>query len=259
MTDFLDTLVMDTKKTISEGYYQISHKIHHTPCSLKQSILKFPYAPIIGEIKQISPSHGVLKENIDIEKLIFNMRKGGVVGISILTEPKHFRGSIHTFIQARKSATIPLLMKDIILCSAQIDTASAIGADAILLITTLFNRGYCERNLSEMIHYAHSKGIEVLLETHTKAEFVSVLDTEADIIGINNRDLKTLKVNLQTTKKVLQYLNHGERIIVSESGIQEPSDIRFLSAAGATAFLVGSAIMKADDIKGKVRELVRAI
>jgi indole-3-glycerol phosphate synthase len=110
-----------------------------------------------------------------------------------------------------------------------------------------------------MIGKAHNLGLEVLLETHSKEEFLTALKTDADLIGINNRDLATLKVDLKTTESILSSVKPGDKIVVSESGIQTPEDIRRLKFFGAKAFLVGSAIMEAENIEEKVRELVMAL
>jgi len=141
----------------------------------------------------------------------------------------------------------------------QLETASKIGANAVLLIETLFERRYCERDIHDMITHAHSMNLEVLLEAHTENEFLSALNTDADLIGINNRDLKTLKVNLEITKKILKNIDPQEKVIVSESGIKTPADLRFLHEYGAHAFLIGSAIMTASDVKKKVKEFVMAL
>lgn len=261
MTDFLDVLAKDAIKTIGEGYYGSTPNAHakHKPFSLTKSIRKFDHAPIIGEVKKASPSLGTIKDHLDVENIVSSMRRGGAIAVSILTEPKHFKGSKGALMMARKSVDLPILMKDIILSRAQIDMASAMGVDAILLIMTLFERGYCECDAVEMIQYAHSKDIEVLLEVHTEEEFVSSLSTDADLIGINNRDLKTLSVNINTTRRILGKIEAEGEIIVSESGIENPSDIRLLYGSGAQAFLVGSTLMRVDDIEGKVKELVMAL
>ncbi|GAF92707.1 unnamed protein product, partial [marine sediment metagenome] len=258
MTDFLDTLARDAEKTVGEGYY-VALEGKHKPRSLKKAILEFNYAPIIAEIKLASPSLGLIREDTGLGRIASSMRDGGAVAISVLTEPKNFGGSLGTFIKVRKSVELPLLMKDIIIKHAQIDTAFSIGADAILLIKALFDRGYCECDISDMIEYAHSKGLEVLLEAHTEDEFSSALDTESDIVGINNRDLRTLKVNINITRRILRKVDPKRKVVVSESGIMVPQDIRLLHSSGAQAFLVGSAIMAVDDIEGKVRELVTAL
>jgi indole-3-glycerol phosphate synthase len=147
-------------------------------------------------------------------------------------------------------------MKDIILSPLQIQTASKMGANAVLLIKALFDRGYCERSLDEMIAGAHLLGLEVLLETHTESEFQSAIKTGADLIGINNRNLGTLKVDLNVTKQILAKTNPKDKVVVSESGISTPADIRFLRESGACVFLIGSAIMSSDNIEEKVSEFV---
>ncbi|MCP8315989.1 MAG: indole-3-glycerol-phosphate synthase, partial [archaeon] len=154
---------------------------------------------------------------------------------------------------------LPILMKDFILSPVQIEAADKIGADAILLIKSIFDRKLSERNLNEMIEIAKSRGIEVLLEVHNESEFLSSLQTKADMIGINNRDLTNLDVDLEVTKMILSKIGNRGRIIVSESGIGNPNDVKMLHDFGAHAFLIGTAIMTANDAEAKVRELVEAI
>jgi indole-3-glycerol phosphate synthase len=140
----------------------------------------------------------------------------------------------------------------------QIYTANKIGANAVLFIKALFDRGYCDRTLDEMIAGAHMLELEVLLETHTEAEFQSAVKTDADLIGINNRNLSTFKVDLNVTKKILEKNDSNDKLVVSESGIGTVADILFLRGSGACAFLVGSAIMSASNVEEKVREFVNA-
>ena len=259
MADFLDILAKNAEKTISEGYYITQTEGKHKPLSLKKSILTFNHAAIITEIKRASPTLGIIRADLDVESAAVKMRNSGAVAISILTEPKQFMGTINTFIKLRRKVEHPLLMKDIILSRDQIDTASIIGADAILLIKALFDRGYCECDIHDMIEHAHSNCIEVLLETRTEDEFSSALETQADLVGINNRDLGTLNVNMNTTRRILQKINTEQKVVVRESGIKTPADIRLLHSIGVQGFLVGTVIMTAKDISSKVRELVLAI
>lgn len=258
MADFLDVLAQNAKEIVSEGYYDIETQITTPLISLKNTIQKSKRTPIIAEIKFASPSKGVLRKNENVENIAVAMENGGAIGISVLTEPKNFDGSLASFVKVRRAVGLPLLMKDIIISPLQLEAASKIGANAVLLIQTLFERKYCERDLHDMIAHAHSLNLEVLLETHTENEFSSALNTDADLIGINNRDLKTLKVNLETTKKILKNINPKEKVIVSESGIETPADIRFLKEYGVHAFLIGSTIMTASDIERKVKEFVTA-
>jgi indole-3-glycerol phosphate synthase len=256
MNDILDTLAKDAKETVESGYYK-TNPIENHEYSFKKSITESEKAPIITEIKISSPSKNVSKK-INILNTANAMSRGGAIGISILTEPKHFKGSLNHFKIVREKTSTPLLMKDFIVSKTQIETASNLGANAILLIQALFDRNYCDTNREVMIEYAHSKKIEVLLETHTEDEFQRALESDADLIGINNRDLRTLKVDLKTTTKILGKYPDLNETIVSESGIETPADIIALRYSGANAFLVGTAVISASDIENKVRELVEA-
>ncbi|MCP8306622.1 MAG: indole-3-glycerol-phosphate synthase [archaeon] len=259
MADFLDYLVQEVKKTIKEGYYDIRFDGRKVHGSLRDSIIMCKRAPIIAEIKPASPKKGILREKMNARELALSMERGGAVGISVLTEPRHFRGSLEIFAMIREALKLPILMKDFIISPVQIEAAERIGANAILLIKSVFDRRSSERSLKEMIEMARSKGIEVLLEVHNEAEFLSSLQTEADMIGINNRDLSNLSVSFEVTKGILSKIGDGGRIIISESGIATPDDVRLLHSLGSHAFLVGTALMTADNVEGKVRELVEAI
>ena len=142
--------------------------------------------------------------------------------------------------------------------SSQINSAAGLGANAVLLIQAIYDRGYGELSIDEMVALAHSKGLEVILETHTEKEFITAIESKADLVGINNRDLSTLKIDLNTTKEILQKVNSKGKLVVSESGIKSPFDIRFLRGCGASAFLVGSSVMLTDNIELKIKEFVNA-
>ena len=259
MADFLDVLAQDAKETIRRGYYEVPTRTLVASISLKRAIMTSKNAPVITEIKAASPSAGVIRQNLEAAELARAMEKGGAVGISVLTEPTHFQGSLNSLAEALKAVKLPILMKDIILSPVQIDAASKVGANAVLLIQALFDRGHCEFSLKEMITEAHSKNLEVLLETHNEDEFRSAVDTDVDLAGINNRDLGKLKVDLDVTRRILENNDAKGKIIVSESGINTPVDIHFLHACGAHAFLIGSAIMQVDNVEEKVKEFVHAL
>jgi len=258
MNDFLYTLAMDAAKTIDSGYYKNFRTIKQPKISLKQAIQNCEANAVITEIKAASPSAGTIRENTDPKAIALSMEKAGAVGISVLTEPKHFNGSLATLAQAREVVKLPILMKDIIIVADQIEVASQIGANAVLLIEPLFERGCCEMNINKMIAFAHGKGLEVLLETHTEAEFKTATETDADLIGINNRNLSTLQIDLNTTKQILKMNGKNSKIIISESGIQSPADLKLLRSCGADAFLIGSSIMLAENVQEKVKEFVNA-
>ena len=148
-------------------------------------------------------------------------------------------------------------MKDVMIDKIQIDAAKKMGADYFLLIQALFDKGFVD-DVDELIDYGHEKDLKILLEIHTKTEFENALKTAADIIGINNRNLDTLKIDLYTTKKLLENFQKS-KIIISESGIKSTDDIKFLHDSGADAFLIGTSIMKSSDIQKTVSQLVNAI
>jgi len=259
MADFLDVLARDAKETIHEGYYETLTHVSTPSVSLKKAILKSKKIPIITEIKAASPSLGTIRKDFNPEEVAGAMENGGAVGISVLTEPKHFKGSLFSLTKVRKAVELPILMKDIIISPTQLETASKIGANAVLLIEALFERKYCEYDIHEMIAQAQSKNLEVLLETRNEDEFRSAINSNADLIGINNRNLGTLKVDLEVTKRILEKNGAHGKIVVSESGIKTLTDLRFLHECGAHAFLIGSAIMMAGSIEKKVKEFVMAL
>ena len=258
MTDFLDTLAMDATKTIDSGYYKTDSKKKQPKASLRQSILNCKHNPIISEIKAASPSIGTIRNKIDIPQIAQAMERGGATGISVLTEPKHFQGSLTALKQARETTKLPILMKDIIIVTDQIEVGAQIGANAVLLIQALFDRDCCEMSIEKTISFAHSKSLEVLLETHNESEFQKALETDADLIGINNRNLATLKIDLNTTRLILEKHKVPNKLVVSESGIKTPLDLQFLRSCGANAFLIGSSIMLTENIEEKVAEFVLA-
>jgi indole-3-glycerol phosphate synthase len=264
MADFLDLLVKDAIKTLRDGYYEMNYGegAAERRVSLKEAIVKCKHAAIIAEIKPSSPSNGSLKRISNPKDVAQAMEKGGASSISVLTEPKHFGGSIKALSEVKQHVGVPVMMKDIIIDPIQIEAAARSGADAVLLILSIFERGYTDHSAQEMIRLAKSKGLETVLEVHDEREFLTALETDADLVGINNRDLRTLKVDLHTTQRVLSNIVGCNKIVISESGIKTPEDVRFLRNCGAKAFLVGSAFMLTqtiNDIENKVKELVMAI
>lgn len=171
MHDFMDTLALDAVKTVKSGYYKNIQAAAPTKISFKEAIKNCRTNPVITEIKPASPSMGTIRSVTNREEVAEAMQRGGAVGLSILTEPIHFNGSLKTLTQARNAVKLPLLMKDIIITTEQVEAGAKLGANAVLLIQALFDRGYCELDLIKTIGYAHNLGLEVLLETHTEAEF----------------------------------------------------------------------------------------
>ena len=254
MSDFLDVLALNAKATVEAGYYEHSGKQLYPPVSLRNAILHTRHTPVIAEVKGASPSAGVIRENFEAGKVALAMARGGAVGISVLTEPEYFNGSLSNLKKVRKAVDLPVLMKDIIVNTVQLEAAARIGANAVLLIQSVYDRGYGELDIAEMIKEARMRQLEVLLEVHDEGEFLSAVMSDADLVGINNRNLATLKVDLNVTKHILERNQLPGKLVVSESGIRSPDDIRFLGGCGAKAFLIGSAVMSADDVESRVRD-----
>ncbi|MEM3712446.1 MAG: indole-3-glycerol-phosphate synthase [Thermoproteota archaeon] len=257
MVNFLEKIMKNVIETIESGYYN-ADTVEHEKVSLRKAILSCSKNPVIAEFKSASPSKGFLRKKEEAVQIALSAERAGAVGISVLTEPKYFHGSLDVFKDIRKIVSLPLLMKDFIVSNAQIETASRIGADAILLIQTLFDRGFSKVDLEEMICLAHYYGMEVLLEVHTEDEFLKVVDSEADMIGINNRNLSNLNVDINTTMTILSKYGKCGKIIVSESGIESPEQIRLLREYGVDAFLIGTSIMLSENVEEKIRSFVEA-
>lgn len=257
MKNLLQKLTQNSHLAIEDGVYDITQKMSKSKMSIIDNIRKNKHASLITEIKFSSPSLGSIRKISDPAKIAKMMVIGGAVGLSVLTQPHLFNGSPEYFQKIRKAVQIPLLMKDVVVDKIQIDAAEKLGADCILFIQSIFDKKLVV-DIDEFISYAHKKNLMVLLESHTKKEFINSTKTNADLLGINNRNLDTLEINLETTKKILKDRDES-RIILSESGIESAKDIRFLHDCGADAFLVGSSIMKSKDIKEHVKKLVLAI
>jgi indole-3-glycerol phosphate synthase len=255
----LKTLTDNSYKAVNEGLYDADKYDYesHSIISLKKAILTCSRVPIISEIKFASPSKGKIldQSKINPEDLAIQMTKSGAAGISVLTQPYLFEGSIDNLASIRKSVSVPLLMKDIIVSEVQIDAAKKIGADCILLIKTVFDKGFAEGSMEKFTDYAIRKGLEVISEVHSEDEFKEILKNKRQLIGINNRNLSTLEVDINVTIKLLQTLDKQNNIIISESGISKSDEIKKLRSIGVDAFLVGTSIMESENFFEKIKEL----
>ena len=257
MENILEKLVNNSRKAIDEGVYEINETLPNSGIDLGDVIINSQHAPLITEVKFSSPALGSIRKITDPVEIAKKMVKGGAAALSVLTQPYMFDGSPEFFMKVRRNVEIPMLMKDITIDKIQIDAAKKIGADYFLLIQSLFDKKMVN-GMEELIEYGHKKGLKVLVEAHTTEEFENSSKTDADIVGINNRNLDTLKIDLDTTKKILEKSDQS-KIIISESGIETADDIRFLHKCGAKGFLIGTAIMKNDNIEETVRGLVNSI
>lgn len=263
----LKNLVNNSFKAIDNGYYEIKNEIaikNHSIINLKESIKNCFHVPLITEIKFASPSKGILvnTENINIETIAYEMEQANASAISILSQPYLFNGSIKYILKTRNYTRLPILMKDIIVSDIQIKTARNIGADCILLIKTIFDKNLTEGSLEKLSEYAKKLGLQVIIETHFKEEFEEVVklnknnDAICDVIGINNRNLNTLKIDLNVTNNILLSCKKNNNIVLSESGINSSEDILYLKRSGADAFLIGSSLMEnINNLRSNIKNL----
>jgi indole-3-glycerol phosphate synthase len=208
---------------------------------------------LIAEVKYRSPSKGILCPDFDPEGLAQAYAANGAAAISVLTDEKYFGGSLAILRQiADLNLGLPLLRKDFIFDPYQIYAARAAGASAILLIVAML----AADQLQELLNVAHSLDMGVLVETHTQAEVDQAIATGAQIIGVNNRNLHTFTVSLETSL-ALRAVIPPDIVMVAESGIHTPADVDRLAAAGVDAMLIGEGLVTADDVGVKVREMVR--
>lgn len=253
--DFIVELARSAKFSVAEGYYSLRNRARVERRSLVGSIAECKVLPVIAEVKFRSPAEGVLREGGDAADIARRYQAGGAAAISVLTEPIHFMGKISDLTRVKKKVSVPVLMKDVVVDPVQVRAADLAGADAILLIMSAFDRGLAEVELGEMISLAHSLGLEVLLETHTEAEYDAAATSETDIIGINNRDMKSLGVSLDTSRRILSNHRHTKPV-VCESGIRTKGQAVALRKLGADALLIGSALMRSTEPEAFLRELV---
>lgn len=206
---------------------------------------------LIAEIKKASPSRGVLCREFNPCQIADIYQQAGASAISVVTDVRFFQGHPVDLSSVRKVTSLPLLRKDFIIDEYQIYQSRCLGADAVLLITALLG----QRQLVEYIGLAEELGMAALVEVHTHDELSLVLETEAVLIGINNRDLHTFQVDLATTYRLISAIPQ-ERVVVSESGIKSRDDVVELARVGVDAVLVGEALMRAKDIGALAAELI---
>jgi indole-3-glycerol phosphate synthase len=257
MTDFLDKLIADAERRITRGYYDVNVEVDHEHLSLMRAIKTSSHNAIIAEIKAKSPARGVLRVGLDPKEAAIQLASGGATALSVLTEPENFGGTIESLVQIRPVIGIPLLMKDVILDEQQIEAAKKSGADCVLLmLSALIRKGIQPTHL---IDKAHSVQLEAILEVHDPEELKQASETNAEIIGINNRNLKDLAIDLNTTTRLLNSAPQLQgKTIISESGLETIEDIRRLKKTHVDGFLIGSSIMLARDLASKVREFAYA-
>ena len=206
---------------------------------------------LIAEIKKASPSKGDIVKDFNPEKIAKSYKKVGVDAVSVLTERNYFKGDLEYLKIVRKTINVPILRKDFIIDEYQLYGAKLYGADAVLLICAILT----PETLKKFITTARKLKMHVLVEVHSKAELNVALKSGAEIIGINNRNLKTFKVDLKTTEKLIKFIPKN-KIVVSESGIKTREDILYLKKLEVNAVLIGETLMRSKNIPAKVKELL---
>ena len=206
---------------------------------------------LIAEVKKKSPSKGIIREDFDPVQIAETYTENGAAAVSVLTDVRFFDGRLDYLSAIREVVDVPLLRKDFTIDPYHIYQARVVGADAILLIVAALT----SEQLREFMYIAASLSLASLVEVHTEAELEVALDVGAEIIGINNRDLRTFRTDLATTFRLRESIPAG-KIVVSESGIYTRADVESLHDAGVNAILVGESLMRSPDIGEQVRQLI---
>ncbi|HXP30571.1 MAG TPA: indole-3-glycerol phosphate synthase TrpC [Stellaceae bacterium] len=206
---------------------------------------------LIAEIKQASPSAGLIRADFDPAALALAYAKGGAACLSVLTDGANFQGEPWHLVAARAASALPVLRKDFMLDPYQIPEARAMGADCILLILAALT----DAEAQALEAAAAAWSMDVLVEVHDRDELARALQLKARLIGINNRNLKTLKTDIATTERLAGAVPR-ERLLVSESGLTRPEDLARMARAGARSFLIGEALMRQQDVEAATRALL---
>ena len=261
MSDFLQDVAAKTRQRVDVQKGQVSSE--QLKKRLEKATPRRPFAKalhqsdkvaLIAELKQASPSAGIIRIEKDIPSRIKAYTKGGAAALSILTEENYFHGSPQLLEEAHRLTHLPLLRKDFIIDPYQILESKNLGADAILLITGLLPGSM----LADFIALAEAADLETLVEVHDENDLAAALAAHAPVIGINNRNLRTLRVDPLTAEKLLTKIPKRELTVVVESGIKEPSALPHLKELGAHAVLIGETFMRAEDPEKTVKEFTQA-
>ena len=253
--DLLARLVLEARQDLQRRRALISQDqferavAAHTPRDFIGA-LRLPGLSVIAEMKQRTPTMGVLAEDYRPAQLARAYADGGAAAISVLTHMASFGGRPEHVMAVRDATPLPILRKDFLTDSYEVAEARASGADAVLLIVAALERA----QLAELMRMTRSRGVAALVEVHNEAETATALEVGAQVIGVNHRDLRTFEVDLSLTER-LRKMIPPEIVVVAESGIQTPEDARRMHEAGADAILIGEVLMRAEDPAERIREL----
>ena len=250
----LDKIIQEKRLEVERLLVQeIELQEERTPRpSLFKKLYEADRLQVISEIKRASPSKGLIAEGADPVAQAEIYVNAGAAAISVLTDTPFFKGTFDDLAAVANHVEIPLLCKDFIIHEVQIDRAKSAGASVILLIVAALT----EQELIKLDAYAIAAGLEVLVEVHDAEELERAIAIDAKLIGVNNRDLRTFKVDLKKTEEIAALFPfHEERVLISESGIWEAEDAQFVSDVGARGILVGESLMRSGNVDETLRSL----
>lgn len=210
---------------------------------------------LICEVKKASPSKGLIRDNFQPAELAKAYEDGGATCLSVLTDEPFFQGHMEYLKQARGACTLPVLRKDFMLDEYQVYEARAIGADCILLIVAALD----DFNIRKLFDLSYDLGMDVLIEVHNEEELERAKALKPELLGVNNRNLKTLKVDIQTSYDLADMMKNSDSILISESGIHTRDDIENLQKSGFNTFLIGESLMREQDVAGATKTLLGTV
>jgi indole-3-glycerol phosphate synthase len=259
MAASLDQIVAATRRRVADAkrsadLRQLEQRAEpHAPRGFRRALATGSRTgpAVIAELKKASPSRGLIRANFDPESLAGELEAAGATALSVLTDEAFFQGSLHNLERASASAKVPCLQKDFVIDEFQLLQARAYGADAILLIVAVLSQA----ELIALSQKGRALGLDVLCEAHNEEELRRAVDAGSDLIGVNNRDLRTFKVDVNTGLRLAELIPQNV-ISVAESGIDNGADIARLRAAGYQAFLIGESLMKAESPGEALQSLI---
>jgi indole-3-glycerol phosphate synthase len=256
--DFLKKIAVEKEELLKsrDAYYKnlkknMAPKSIHRYGVFKKAVSKSGQINLIAEVKKASPSAGLIREDFNAVEIAKIYAKNKAAAISVLTEEKHFLGKAAYLRRINEDVDLPTLMKDFIIHEHQIYEGSFCGASAVLLIVAMLS----DTQMKDLMAVAHSLGLDCLVEAHDEAEVERALKVKAEIIGVNNRNLRSLDVNLRNCLAMIPMIPKG-KVIVAESGLKTYDDIKRVRDAGAHAVLIGETFMRAENIGAKMKEVM---